>query len=210
MSDNKLAVNLKTLMELHSISPTQLSRKTGIGQPVIFRIATGETDNPKLATIRPIANYFKKSISQLVGDEPLLSEQVFKYITRVPLINMTDSVDWQNSKNINDDTQYIICDCIVSESAFAVRVEDVTMAPQFQPGTILIVDPNRNAKDRDFVIAHNKEHRNATFKQLLIDGDEQYLKPINPDFRTSPISDDHMILGTVVRGRQDFVKEFVQ
>lgn len=205
MSDNKLAENLKTLMSINSISPTQLARKTGVGQPVIFRIATGETDNPKLATLRPIARYFNKSISQLVGDEPLLSEQLYKNVTRVPLFNMANAVERKSAtQNPEAIQEYVICDCEVSEDAFAVTVEDVTMAPQFQPGSLLIVDPKIPPKDRDFVIAHHGGHKTATFKQLLVDGDTQYLKPINADFRTSPITNDHCIIGTVIRARTDF------
>lgn len=205
MSENKLATNLKTLMSINNISPTQLARKTGVGQPVIFRIATGETDNPKLATLRPIANYFDKSISQLVGDEPLLSEQIFKNVTRVPLITLSEASNWQqHHADKSDSTTYVICDCDVSEGSFAVTVEDITMAPQFQPGSLLIIDPNKPAKDRDFVIAHHAGHKTATFKQLLVDGEFQYLKPINPDFRTSPITEEHRIIGTVRRARTDY------
>lgn len=206
MSDNKLAENLKTLMNINSITPTQLARKTGVGQPVIFRIATGETDNPKLATLRPIANYFNKSISQLVGDEPLLSEQMFKNVTRVPLINMNKACEWNAQHNIQEDSQeYAICDCAVSDATFAVIIEDVTMAPQFQPGTLLIVDPKQRCSDRDFILAHHRNHKTATFKQLLVDGELQYLKPINPDFRTAPVTEEHRIIGKVIRARADFI-----
>lgn len=204
MSENKLAENLKTLMRLNNISPTKLARNTGIGQPVIFRIATGETDNPKLATLRPIANFFKKSISQLIGDEPLLSEQIYKQVIRVPLISMAEVNQWPERFDENDHEKYVICDCNVSKLAFAVEVQDITMAPQFLPGTILVIDPTKEANDRDFVVAANSKLKSATFKQLLIDSETRYLKPINTDFRTTQMTEDHKIIGPVLRSRLDF------
>lgn len=204
MSENKLAENLKTLMKLNNISPTKLARSTGIGQPVIFRIATGETDNPKLATLRPIAHFFNKSISQLIGDEPLLSEQLYKNVMRVPFISMADANNWPNNFDKKEHKDYVICDCDVSKQAFAVEVQDITMAPQFQPGTILVIDPAKEAHDRDFVVAANTKLQSATFKQLLVDSETKYLKPINTDFRTTEMTDDHKIIGPVLRSRIDF------
>jgi len=58
MATNRLADNLQELMRVRKINPTTLARSTGIGQPVIYRIATGETDNPTLSTLQPVAKFF--------------------------------------------------------------------------------------------------------------------------------------------------------
>lgn len=62
---------LTHLMAEANIKSAELARKTGIGQPVIYRLMTGATDNPQLLTLVPIANYFNKSIEQLCGLAPL-------------------------------------------------------------------------------------------------------------------------------------------
>lgn len=73
---SKLAQILKLLMAEQGLSESELARRTGIGQPVVHRMASGETDNPKVATLSPVANYFALSISQLIGDEALPSDRV--------------------------------------------------------------------------------------------------------------------------------------
>lgn len=53
------------------ISSAELARKTGVAQPVVYRLMTGVTENPQILTIKPIANFFGVSIEQLLGMIPL-------------------------------------------------------------------------------------------------------------------------------------------
>lgn len=62
---------LSHLMSTAGIGSAELARKTGIGQPVIYRLMTGATENPQILTLKPIADYFGKSIDQLIGVSPL-------------------------------------------------------------------------------------------------------------------------------------------
>ncbi|HSW94123.1 MAG TPA: helix-turn-helix transcriptional regulator [Gammaproteobacteria bacterium] len=64
---------LSHLMSTAGIGSAELARKTGIGQPVIYRLMTGATENPQILTLKPIADYFGKSIDQLIGISPLNS-----------------------------------------------------------------------------------------------------------------------------------------
>lgn len=63
-----ISENLKKLIEKYNLNTLELARRTGIGQPVIYRIMTGETDNPKIATVRTLADYFGISVNQLLGE----------------------------------------------------------------------------------------------------------------------------------------------
>lgn len=69
----------------------------------------------------------------------------------------------------------------------------------FPEGTILIVDPNREAMPGDFVIAKDVDTQQATFKRLATDGGRWYLKPLNPQFKTVEIDDPSLrVIGRVV------------
>lgn len=70
-----LSANLKVLMSLSKINASELARRTGIAQPIIHRLSTGQNTNPKLATIKPIARYFSVTVSQLIGEDPLPNEK---------------------------------------------------------------------------------------------------------------------------------------
>ena len=66
-----LSAILTQLMLEKGIKSAELARKTGIGQPVIYRLMTGTTENPQIFTLKPIADFFGVSLDQLLGLSPL-------------------------------------------------------------------------------------------------------------------------------------------
>lgn len=209
----KLSSILKMLMKEQNLNESELARRTGIGQPVIHRIASGETDNPKVATLSPIANYFAVSISQLIGDEPLSKDRIpgtynpnVHCWSKVPLLTWELAVTWPDIPKQIPLTTRISTDAEVSELAYALVMKDTTMAPRFPEGTILIIDPQQPAEDKDFVVVHLGGQRQAIFKQLLIDGDQYYLKPLNTDFNTILLDAKPKFLGVMIQARMDYKK----
>lgn len=69
--NNSVAEILSRLMQQHEVSENALARATGVHQPTIHRILTGESSDPKTGSLRPLADYFGISVAQLRGDEPL-------------------------------------------------------------------------------------------------------------------------------------------
>lgn len=73
--------NLKWLMS-DKISPTALAEITKVPQPTIFRILQGDSADPRTSTIRPLAEYFGVSVSDLrdrdltQGERPQVQHQV--------------------------------------------------------------------------------------------------------------------------------------
>ena len=210
----KLSSNLKGLMAEIHISESELARRTSIGQPVIHRIASGETDNPKVATLSPIANFFAISISQLIGDEPLPEHRLPGTFNpgvsgwmQIPLLTWEQAVEWPDLKDHSKPTQSISTDMTLSAHAYALVVRDTTMEPRFPEGTILVIDPSLEPRDRDYGIVYVEGNKLPTFKQILIDGDATYLKPLNPDFKTVLLDKKHKFLGVMVQARMDFKRE---
>lgn len=69
----------------------------------------------------------------------------------------------------------------ISEQGFATIMPDSSMEPIFTRNSILIFDPNKSSKDRSYVLAKLHDSEILVFRQLLIDFDHKYLKPLNPD-----------------------------
>lgn len=95
-----------------------------------------------------------------------------------------------------------------SRNAFALTVEGESMVSpypgerSFPPGTILIVDPGREALAGDYVIAKDVLTQQATFKKLMHDGGRWFLKPLNPSFPTIEIDSPELrIIGRVCEFR---------
>ena len=67
---------LLMLMNRAGLTDNELADRTGIPQPTISRIRNGDSRDPRDSTLRPLAQYFGLSVSQLRGDVPLPADRV--------------------------------------------------------------------------------------------------------------------------------------
>ena len=67
---------LTTLMVRAGLSDNELADRTGIPQPTISRIKNGHSRDPRDSTLRPLAEHFRLSVSQLRGDVPVPTDKV--------------------------------------------------------------------------------------------------------------------------------------
>lgn len=78
------------------------------------------------------------------------------------------------------------------------------MAPEFTDGDIIVVDPDKTPANGNYIIAKNGTTE-VTFKQLVIDGQSVFLKPLNDRY---PIRDmtgiEFRIVGVVVEKRKRY------
>lgn len=84
----------------------------------------------------------------------------------------------------------------VKAHTYALRVVGDSMEPMFPEGIIIIVEPEMEALSGDYVIARN-EHHEATFKQLMKDGPDWFLKPLNPRYPLRQLTKNDEICGVV-------------
>ena len=80
----------------------------------------------------------------------------------------------------------------VNRYTFALRVQGDSMEPEFTEGMILIVEPELDPQQGDYVIAKNG-HDETTFKKLVRDGADWYLKPLNSRYPIKPLGESSII-----------------
>ena len=66
--------------------------------------------------------------------------------------------------------------------SFVLRVEGLSMEPDFRPGEKVVVDPDMQWETGDFVVAKRARDQGVTLKQLRMEGGEYYLYATNPDW----------------------------
>ncbi|WP_346656550.1 XRE family transcriptional regulator [Pseudomonas sp. SWRI51] len=66
--------------------------------------------------------------------------------------------------------------------SFILRVEGLSMEPDFKPGEKVVVDPDMQWETGDFVVAKRTRDQGVTLKQLRMEGSEFYLYATNPDW----------------------------
>ena len=94
--------------------------------------------------------------------------------------------------------------CAGSEP-FALRVLGDSMEPEFTHGEIIIIEPSVLVEDGCYVVAHHDDE--YIFRQLKIDNDRWFLKPLNDSYETVEIEGLGCIKGRIIsksngRGRQ--------
>jgi SOS-response transcriptional repressor LexA len=97
----------------------------------------------------------------------------------------------------------------VGPHAYALRVVGDSMtnphgSPSFPEGTVIILDPEREAAPGKYVVVRQKGDSEVTFKQLVRDGGRFYLKPLNPRYPILEMNEDAVICGVLVQAVMDF------
>ena len=210
---SSLSSNLKALMGLAKINASELARRTGIAQPIIHRLSTGQNTNPKLATVKPISEYFMVTISQLIGEEALPADKSFYRVSsdhrgwnRVPLITWQNAINW-TAAPISEEAIYVSTDANVSKLAFGLKIKGSSMEPIFPEGTVVIVEPTRAPKDRDFVVIHLHNDPEARLRQVIVDGPDYHLKSLNPDLEETKVTrmqPQDRFLGVMAQAKVDY------
>lgn len=200
------------------MKPADLAREVNLPQPTIHRIVTGQSTRPYKSSLEPIAEFFAVSVEQLLGEsssldemwknEPVASKNHSPIVKNIPIVGWSQINELEEARQHNE--KYIVALGNFSEGAFATVMPDSSMEPFFRCGTLLIVDPDHPAKDRSYVLAHLKENQLFIFRQLLIDGDDRYLKPLNPDlnqFRMRLLQSEDAIIGSLIESRNQYSQD---
>jgi len=126
--------------------------------------------------------------------------------SKVPLISWVRAGIWMGISDIfypGEADEWVSVVSPVGENSFALRVHGDSMSPEFNPGDIIVVDPDKLPENGSYVVAKietDSQNGEATFKQFVRDADRVYLKPLN---RQYPVMDmtgvKFKIVGKVVQ-----------
>jgi SOS-response transcriptional repressor LexA len=161
-----------------------------------FGVSPSEID-PELADMLP------KDTGNVTSVGKMLNEHA-----NVPLISWVQAGDCREVEfphTANDAEKWILCPVPHSSQTFALRVEGLSMhnpgsSPSFEEGDIIHVDPEVRPENHSLVVVQVNGDTEATFKQLLTEGGEYFLKALNPGWPSQIIKmpTDASICGVVI------------
>ena len=208
-----LGKKLKKLLFDRGMKPVDLARGVNMPPPTIHRLVTGKSTRPYESSLKPIADFFSISVDELTGEaSPLddsnekITNNSLKTIHYLPIIPWEKLQDVQIDKNMIENIPFA---GIISKESFASKLNDSSMEPLFPRGSMLLFDPNKPFKDRSFVLVQLQEATVPVFRQLIIDLDQKYLKPLNPDlnaFKMRLLGENDNIIATLVEARQTYTE----
>lgn len=144
------------------------------------------------------------NISQPNAGPSNVASVYFKEARKFPVISWVTAGDWAEAIDMFQPgvaEQWEASDCNVGDNAFWLRViGDSMTAPSgvsIPEGHLILVDPAASADNGSLVVAKLVDSDEVTFKKLVIDAGQKYLKPLNPNYRTIEINGNCRIVGVV-------------
>jgi SOS-response transcriptional repressor LexA len=183
------------------LTQAALAEMVGIAQQSLQSIESGKIEKPR--KIKELAEALQTTPEFLlfgVGeiDNATVVASAGNYL---PLISMVQAGVWTDIQEVAPlDVELYPCPIKCSKRSFIVKVEGESMLPDFRPGDLIYVDPDAQVENSSYVVARLDDENQATFKQLVIDGNKKYLKALNPDWPNKfiAINGNCTIVGKVV------------
>jgi SOS-response transcriptional repressor LexA len=135
--------------------------------------------------------------------EPTLDNPGSASIKSLPVLTLAEATNPQKALE-NFTGKRIAVNSSVGQYGFMVRSAGLAMTPRFPEGTLLIVDPDVEARDGDFVLAHAAKIPEAIFRQYLKGETGFYLSPVHADFSPIVMGERDKIIGKLVEAKLDF------
>ncbi|QXC99350.1 LexA family protein [Klebsiella sp. PL-2018] len=124
-------------------------------------------------------------------------------ISKVPVISWVQAGAWTEMAYVDNDmrfTERYPCPVPCGPMTYILRVIGESMIDEYRPGDMIFVDPEISATHGDDVIALMHETGETTFKRLIEDGGQRYLKALNTNWPDPyiKINGNCSIIGTVI------------
>ena len=191
-----------------------IAKRTGLGQTTVGRIIRGEVD-PSAENLRKIADAFGTTVEYLLTGSMTVVRPIESGVDanvepgpdirgKVPLISWVQAGDWcevVDNFAPGDAESWLPCPKAFGQHAFALRVRGISMEPKYQDGDIIFVDPGVVAEHGKNVVVRLDDDQEATFKQLVVEGGQKFLRALNPDWpgpKLIPINGNATICGVVI------------
>ncbi|MFL9625690.1 LexA family protein [Aeromonas veronii] len=189
------------LQELLSKSPST----TDVQVPSLTAIRKWlEGDSlPEVKRLGTISNIIGKSVQWLLTGSDANVDEAGLALGDVPLLSWVQAGAFCDNGDIplpEQVEEFIPSPVKVGKRAYAVRVRGDSMISinggrSYPEGTILIVDPDATPEHNKRVIARIGDE--TTFKELVNDAGNWFLRPLNPQYRMIEVTEDVVICGVV-------------
>lgn len=200
MSDNPkyqdFRDRLDKLMSDKEVDITTLQRATGISYEMIRRYKAGLA-KPREEKLRKLADYLGVSVAYLsLGagrfDDNVKVAGYIKKVREVPVLTWVQAGLFNETGELEYDATEPVYDDNYPDDVYWLRVKGDSMQPRFFEGDLLLIDPNRQAKGGDFVIAREEfESNSMTFKKLRSCFDDKTGKDY---YQLVPLNDDYAVV----------------
>ena len=130
---------------------------------------------------------------------------------KLPVISQVQAGAWSEAidfRSLGDEVEWEDAQSSASDTAFWLKVVGDSMTAQtgisIPEGHLILVDPETQAENGSLVVAKLEGTDEVTFKKLIIDAGQKYLKPLNSNYRPLEINGNCRIVGVVTEAKVKF------
>ncbi|WP_294966762.1 S24 family peptidase [uncultured Gilliamella sp.] len=207
---DNLGQRIRARREELRLTQEQIASQVGIKQQSYQAIESGNVKKPR--HLYEISLALKCDMAWLLNgkEKEVKNVEVTNFMAyKVPLINYAQAKLWTESNELRNSTEfeYVMTSLELSNKAFALKIKDDSMEPEFKEDDIVIIDPAIKPTPGEFVVAMNGDSE-VTFKKYRELRHDHYAKiqfeliPLNPDYTTiSTLNQQIKIIGTMIEHR---------
>ncbi|HAH8787707.1 TPA: LexA family transcriptional regulator [Escherichia coli] len=154
---------------------------------------------------------FSPSLSKEIAEMSAAASSNTRYAgnyspgSKFPVISKIQAGAWSEAVEpyaLKDVDLWLESDAHIQGDAFWLQVDGDSMtAPvglSIPEGTYVLFDTGREAVNGSLIIAKLSDSNEATFKKLVIDGGQKYLKGLNPQWPMIPVNGNCRIIGVAI------------
>lgn len=170
-----------------------LAAAAGTSKPTISRLESGLRGLSQ-KWLERLAPALDATPAQLLAEPGALAKA--QTARMLPLIDTVQAGKWTDIAEpypMGEGGRWVPAPAHAGPRAFALEIEGTSMVsptpgePSFHDGDVVVIDPGREARPGNFVVARIDDENAATFKKLRIKGRESKrpvveLVPLNPDW----------------------------
>lgn len=207
---------IRHIREELELSQEAFGRHMSVSKAAVSQWENGDTKNLRPANLFAIQNftgYSAEWIATGAGGPRLKSKKASSGakmelpVSSVPLVSWVRAGQWNEVVDVyppGEGEKPVYTTRKVGPRAYALRVvgdsmENPNGRPTYPQGSIIIVDPDREPHHGNAVIVRLEDSKEATFKQLIVEGGVRYLKPLNPRYPIMKIGSNASFCGVVVQ-----------
>jgi len=216
-------------------NPHELQRATGVPQPTIHRILTGESRDPRYQTLEPLATFFRVTPAALRDSYFSVDEIEEEYernsalrrslggehsdpsLMHLPIVRLRLSAgardfevepDNEDGNTTTVPMSWIKQNGLNADKLMAMRVVGESMAPTLFPGDVVVVNTANTELEDGSVYLVNYEGE-SVLRRMERDAGEWWLKSDNIDQRKYGRKvwrdDNYTLIGRVVRKESNYI-----
>lgn len=206
-----LADRIREAMDASGASNADIARAAGKTPGAVTQWLKGETKTLKAESAQGIEAATGFRASWLItgkGPKTVANTTKTENAGAVPLISWVQAGAWSqivDNFQPGDAEDWLPCPVRHGPHTYVLTVKGASMynpsgPVSFKEGDRIFVDPDRDAQHRSLVVVRRDAESEATFKQLLVEGDVRMLMALNPNWpdRIMKLDTDTVLCGVVI------------